>query len=180
MFSKKLIGVIGAAALLTVFVAGPASAAPGDLVVTAGTLGFDGGAPTVPVFNPITLTGAPQLASLSIPPFTVNDATGSGAGWNVLLTVPNPTNGANVISSATNVAMSAPTVAAVGAGSMGGVTAAAGGATLNAGTKIVVATATNGFGMYLVSPNPVKVTVPVTAISGTYASAVTVAVVSGP
>ena len=56
--------------------------------------------------------------------------------------------------------------------------ASAGG--FNAGEKIVTATATHGEGTYLVSPRILKLTVPDTALVGTYVSAGTIQVVSGP
>ena len=182
MLRKKLIGVVGAAALATMLVAGPATAAPGDLVVSAGSLDWDGGAaPTISAFNPITLTGVPQLTTLTVDPFTVVDATGSAAGWNVLLTIPDlvePVSSDTI--PAAQISMAAPTVTAVGTSSMVGVTANASAGGFNAGEKIVVATAGNGQGMYLVSPFPAKLVVPVDARVGTYASAATIAIVSGP
>src|SRR5262245_31971635 len=133
MLRKKLIGVVGAAALATMLVAGPASAAPGDLVVTAGTLDWDGGAaPTISTFDPITLTGVPQLTTLTVAPFTVVDATGSGAGWNVKLTIPNLVNGGSTIL-ASNISMSAPTVTPVGTSDITGVAAHAAAGGFNAG-----------------------------------------------
>jgi hypothetical protein len=180
MLRKKLIGVVCAAALAAVMVAGPASAAPGDLVVTAGTLDWDGGAaPTISAFNPITLTGVPQLTTLTVDPFTVVDATGSAAGWNVLLTIPDLVNGGSTIP-ASQISMSAPTVTAVGTSDMTGVAAHASAGGFDAGEKIVTASATNGQGMYLVSPFPAKLVVPVDALAGTYVSAATIAIVSGP
>jgi hypothetical protein len=56
--------------------------------------------------------------------------------------------------------------------------ASAGG--FNSGEKIVTAAATDGAGTYLVSPAILKLTVPVDALVGTYTSAATIAVVSGP
>ncbi len=180
MLRKKLIGVVGAAALAAIMVAGPASAAPGDLVVTAGTLDWDGGAaPTISTFDPITLTGVPQLTTLTVDPFTVVDATGSAAGWNVLLTIPDLVNGGSTIP-ASQISMSAPTVTPVGTSDMTGVTAHASAGGFDSGEKIVTASATNGQGMYLVSPFPAKLVVPVDALAGTYVSAATIAIVSGP
>jgi hypothetical protein len=182
MLHKKLIGVFGAVALATMLVAGPASAAPGDLVVSAGSLDWDGGAgPTISAFNPITLTGVPQLTTLTVDPFTVVDATGSAAGWNVLLTIPNlvePVSSDTILAS--QISMTAPTVAPVGTSDMTGVAAHASAGGFNAGEKIVTASAGNGQGMYLVSPFPAKLVVPVDARVGTYASAATIAIVSGP
>ncbi len=176
MFRCRLLTAISAAALLVATVGSPASA---DLVVTAGTLGFDGTAPTVGNFGPITLNGSPQQSTLVIIPFTVEDARGNAAGWHVLLTVPNLVNGANTILAST-IAMQVPVLAAIGTSSIAGVSVAAAAGALATGEKIAVATATNGMGQYSISPQPLKVTVPVTARSGTYVSAGTIAMVSGP
>ncbi|MDZ4824909.1 MAG: hypothetical protein SGJ13_00395 [Actinomycetota bacterium] len=180
MFSrKKLITAIGAAALLVASLGSPASA---DLVVTGGSLNFDGTAPTVGNFAPITLNGTRQQSTLTIIPFTVEDSTGSAAGWHVLLTVPdliNPAGATHTIAAST-ITMQVPVVAAIGTSSLTGVTGAATAGALATGEKIVVATATNGMGMYSVSTQPLKVTVPVTALAGTYASVGTIATVSGP
>ncbi len=173
---KKLITALGSAALLVASLGNPAQA---DLVVTGGSLNFDGVAPTVGNFAPITLNGTPQQSTLVIIPFTAEDSTGSAAGWHVLLTVPNLVNGGDTILAST-MAMQAPNVAAVGTSNIAGVTGAAAAGNLNTGEKIVVATATNGMGQYSVSPQPIKVVVPVTALAGTYVSAGTIAMVSGP
>jgi hypothetical protein len=176
MFRKKVLGVVAGAALVVAMTAFPAH---GDLVVTGGPLGFDGTTPTVPDFTAITLTGVPQLTSLTIVPFTVADATGSAAGWHVLVTIPDLVNGTDTIA-ASNVSMTAPQVTAVGTSSMTGVAGHDSAGGFDTGEKIVDASATNGMGMYLVSPRPAKLTVPVTALAGTYTSAGTIAVVSGP
>ena len=88
MFTKKrLFGVLTAAVLLAAMVGGPAHA-DHLTVITPGTLDFDGGAPAIGNFSGVTLNGTPQLTSLTVDPFTVVDATGSGDGWNILLTIP--------------------------------------------------------------------------------------------
>ena len=183
MFNKKrIIGVLSAAMLLATIVGVPAHAAPGDLVVTGGTLDFDPtGAPTFSVFSPVTLNGTPRLTSAMITPFTVVDATGSAAGWHVVLTVPDLVNGGDTIA-ATNITMSAPVVQAAAGAALTGLTesAVASGSGVATGVTIVDAPATDGEGTYLVSPRILKVTVPDTAQVGTYASAAVVSVVSGP
>jgi WxL domain surface cell wall-binding len=50
--------------------------------VNAGSLAF-GSAPNVPNFSPITLNGQAQNTTGQMSNFTVDDASGSGAGWNV-------------------------------------------------------------------------------------------------
>jgi hypothetical protein len=174
---KRIFGVFSAALLLAALIAAPAHA---DLLVNAGTLDFDpAGAPTIGDFSAVTLDGTPQLTSLTVAPFTIIDSSGSASGWNVLLTVPNLVNGGDTIL-ASNVSMSAPIVTPAAGASMTGVVAHASAGGFNAGEKIVTASATNGEGTYLVSPRILKLTVPDTALVGTYVSAGTVAVVSGP
>ena len=177
MFNKKrTFGVFTAAIMLAAMVAAPAHA---DLTVGAGTLDFDpAGAPAIGNFAGVTLDGTPQLTSLTVSPFTIIDSTGSGLGWNVLLTIPDLVNGGDTIT-ASNVSMSAPVVSAAAGSSLGGVVAHAG-PSFASGVKIVTASATNGEGTYLVSPRILKLTVPDTAQVGTYLSAGTIAVVSGP
>lgn len=176
MSKKKILGVLATATLLAVMVGGPARA---DLVVNAGTLDFDGGAPAISDFAPVTLNGNPQLTSLTVDPFTVIDATGSGNGWNVLLTVPDLVNGGHTIL-ASNISMVAPVVAANAGSSLTGVAGHDSAGGFNAGEKIVTAAATDGQGTYLISPRILKLTVPSDTYAGTYTSAATIAVVSGP
>jgi hypothetical protein len=178
MFNRKRIfGVASAALLLAALIAAPAHA---DLLVNAGTLDFDpAGAPTIGDFSAVTLDGTPQLTSLTVAPFTIIDSSGSAAGWNVLLTIPDLVNGGDTIL-ASNVSMSAPIVTPAAGADMTGVVAHASAGGFNAGEKIVTATAAHGEGTYLVSPRILKLTVPDTALIGTYVSAGTVAVVSGP
>src|SRR5690349_11137988 len=87
---KKFL-VLGSTALMSLAAFAPAAHA--DVQVTAGTLDFDpAGAPAIGNFDGVTLNGNPQLTSLQVAPFTIIDATGSGLGWNVTLTVPTLTN----------------------------------------------------------------------------------------
>jgi hypothetical protein len=183
---KRIFGVFSAALLLAALIAAPAHA---DLLVNAGTLDFDpAGAPTIGDFSAVTLDGTPQLTSLTVAPFTIIDSSGTASGWNVLLTVPDlvndpgtpldPTDDDTILAS--NVSMSAPIVTPAAGASMTGVAAHVSAGGFNAGEKIVTATAAQGEGTYLVSPRILKLTVPDTALVGTYVSAGTVAVVSGP
>ena len=188
MFNKKrIIGLCSAAIMLAAMAGAPAHAAPGDLVVSGGTLDFDPtGAPTFSVFSPVTLNGTPQLTSAMITPFTVVDPTGTGAGWHVVLTVPDLVNaaaysGAGDTIAATNVTMSAPVIRGAAGSLTTGVTASAvTGVGLSTGVTIVSAALTDGEGTYLISPRILKVTVPDTAQTGTYASAAVVSIASTP
>lgn len=179
MFNKKRIfGVVGAAMLLAALVAAPAHA---DLTVHAGTLDFDpAGAPTIGNFADVTLDGTPQLTSLTVDPFTIIDSTGSADGWNVLLTIPNLVNGTDTIP-ASDVSMSAPIVSPAAGSDMTNVDPHASGVTgFTSPVKIVTAAAGSGEGTYLVSPRILKLTVPDTALVGTYTSAGSIQVVDGP
>jgi hypothetical protein len=100
----KVFGVGVALALLVAAIAGPAGAAPSHtetnndddtgFTVNAGTgPRFDTDVPsgTFPIindFHDVTLNGTPQLTSAEIPPFTIIDDSGTGAGWNVTFTLP--------------------------------------------------------------------------------------------
>ncbi len=177
MKARKL-AVLGGVVALSVIAFAPAAGA--DVTVTGGSLDFDpSGAPTIGNFQGVTLNGTPQLTSLTVDPFTIVDATGSAAGWNVLLTVPDFVNGSSTIA-ASNVSMTAPVVAAAGTSDITGVQGNDSAGNFGTGEKIVTASVGHGQGTYLVSPRILKLTVPVTALAGTYTSAATIAVVSGP
>jgi WxL domain surface cell wall-binding len=182
MFMKKrFIGVLASAVLLAAMAAAPANASI-SLAISPGTLNFDGGAPTIGNFSNVTLNGTPQLTSLSITPFTVVDATGTGDGWNVLLTIPDLTDAATDVIASTNITMTAPVVTAASPSSITGVSGVAitAGSGLATGDEIVTAAATDGEGTYLVAPRILKLTIPVTTLKGTYTSAATIATVDGP
>lgn len=153
-----------------------------DVTVNPGTLDFDpAGAPAIGNFTAVTLNGTPQLTSLVVDPFTIIDATGSGAGWHVLLTVPDFTNpgvGANI--PASQVSMTAPVVTATAGSLITNVQGNTSAGNFNTGEKIVTADVGYGMGTYLVSPRILKLTVPANASVGTYTSTATIAVVSGP
>ena len=117
---------------------------------------------------------------MTVDPFTIIDSTGSADGWNVLLTIPDLVERQRDTIVASNVSMSAPVVTAAAGADMTGVVAHASAGGFDAGEKIVTATAAHGEGTYLVSPRILKLTVPDTALVGTYASAGTIAVVDGP
>ena len=170
---RGLIGILGAVALVS---AAALAAAPAH----AGTLDFGPpGQPGISDFAPVTLNGTNQLTSLSIDPFSVVDTTGSGAGWNVLLTISDLANGSSVIP-ASSMAMDAPVVDPADGASMTGVAGHPTGGNLSTGEKIVTADTGDGEGSYLVSPGILTLTVPADATAGVYAGDATIAVVSGP
>jgi hypothetical protein len=168
----------------------------------------DGVFPTVNDFNDVTLNGTPQLTSATIDPFVVIDDSGSGTGWHVSLTLPNfvgdtPTNQVD----ATGASMSPPVVAPGTPGSdMGGVWGRGwhdftGGrniveadptdrthnenfgsntSTSWLGAPIVDGTHVAGMGTYLISPQILKLVVPVNTHADHYQTTATIAVNSGP
>ena len=170
---RRLLAVLGALALVGawVFGAGPAG---------GGTLDFGPpGQPGISDFAPVTLNGAPQLTSLSIDPFSVVDTTGSGAGWNVTLTVSDLANGGAVIP-ASSITMAAPTVSGANGASMTGVAGHPTTGNLSTGEKIVTADAGDGDGTYLVSPAILSLILPPSTTAGGYTGTATISVVSGP
>lgn len=170
---RRRLRILGALAL---FGAGLLGAAPAG----GGTLDFGPpGQPGISDFAPVTLNGAPQLTSLAITPFSVVDTTGSGAGWNVLLTVSDLSNGGSTIP-ASSIAMDAPTVSPANSESMTGVAGHATTGNLSSGEKIVTADAGDGDGTYLVSPSILTLTIPPDTTAGGYTGTATISVVSGP
>jgi len=163
--------VVVASVAAGLFVAAPAN---------GGTLDFGPpGQPGIGDFAPVTLNGAPVLTSVTIDPFSVIDSTGSGAGWNVNLTVSNLVSGGSVIA-ASSMSMGAPVVAPADGASMTGVVGHATTANLGSGAKIVTADVGDGEGTYLVSPAILTLTIPPDAAAGSYTATATIAVVSGP
>jgi hypothetical protein len=160
-----------------------------------------GNFPVVGNFNDVTMNGTPQLTSATIDPFVVIDDSGSGNGWKVTLQVTQFT-GVTVTNHvpSTGMSMNPPVVAPGTSGSaMGGVWGrgwtdfqtsarhiveadptdpAIGGH--NGGAPTVDGVAVAGMGTYLVSPQILKLVVPVNAHADTYTATATIAVSSGP
>ena len=152
-----------------------------SLTITAGTLNFDGGAPAIGNFSGVTLNGTPQLTSLTVDPFTVVDATGSGDGWNVLLTVPDLDDGGGHTIAASNISMTAPVVTAAATADITGVVGHASAGGFNAGEKIVTASAAQRRGhLPRGAPDPQADDPGHDASPATYTSAATIATVDGP
>lgn len=183
--TRRVVIGVAVAALALAAIAGPASAAPGDVPVNAGTLGFDQplGTPAFSAFTSVTLNGSPQVTSANLAPYIVTDATGSGSGWNVTIQLSQLTNAshtlpmdsvhttAGVVKADPGTTSPAPTMSAL---------TGANGADHASPQKLASAAVNEGMGVYLVSPKPFVLTVPANAYVGTYASTVTVAVNSGP
>jgi hypothetical protein len=252
MLHKKVIGVVSAAALMTILAGAPAFAAntndgptlnsghapvlgasdgstagldgngtgSGDttLSVNPGYLEFDpvdvsgnGGSVNawqMPVFTGVTLGGTPELTGVRMPPFSIIDATGSAAGWNVMATVTdlvhvqgtdtaaNP--GPDYTIPSTQMSMTRPWVADVSNTTAPDITTRTNNANVvpadvasfvALGNKIVSADPANPApaastnptnGTFDISPMPLRVVVPSDASVGTYAATVTLDLISGP
>jgi hypothetical protein len=156
--------------------------------------------PEVGDFGAVTLNGTPQLTSAEIAPFTVIDDGGLGTGWKVTLRIQNFDDGVAAPNtktmSAAGVAMSPPVIAAGTSGSdLGGVwgsgwtdfTAARkivhadpADATHNGGAPTIDGVDVAGMGTYLISPQIVKLVVPVNTKPATYSAVATIAVSQTP
>ena len=156
--------------------------------------------PTVGNFGGVTLNGTPQLTSAEIAPFTVIDDGGTGAGWNVTLTVPDFDDGVAAPNTKTldaaGVQMNPAVIRAGTSGSaLGGVWASGwtdftaarkilhadpADATHNGGAPTIDGVDVAGMGTYLISPRIVKLVVPVNTKPATYSTTATIAIVSGP
>jgi uncharacterized membrane protein len=84
--SRQALYAVAAAVITAVIAPATALAATSNdttqFSVTAGSLAFSS-APALPTLTAITLNGTAQTTNTTMSNFTVADATGSGAGWNV-------------------------------------------------------------------------------------------------
>ena len=82
---QALCGVAAVAAAAALVPASALAATANDQTqfsVTAGSLSFSS-APALPTLSALTLNGQAQTTNTTMTNFTVQDATGSGAGWNM-------------------------------------------------------------------------------------------------
>ena len=200
---KKLFAAAAVVALVGAITAGPASGAqsqnstPGFTITAGAAPHFDtqlGGlaAPLVGAFNNVTMNGTPQLTSAAIAPFTVVDATGSGAGWNVTVLIPNFTDPGGDVVPAALAEMKAPVVAGANTDSVMGGISMHDNVGFTTAKQIITAdpaagplgpdgvTHVAGMGTYLVSPQILKLVVPANAKAGVYSTTATIAIVDGP
>lgn len=190
MFKKKIVTAAALAVMVTAM-AMPASAA--DVTVSGGSLAFTA-TPAAADFTAVTLDGTAKTTTAAVDAFEVNDARGSGAGWNVTVqgtqmkewdSTLNAGAGGYVVSGktlpASSLAMSAPTVAADGTTSTAP-SVTAGPYTVDSGSavKIASAAADAGMGKFDFSATTLTLSVPASAYAKTYRSDVTVSLNTGP
>jgi hypothetical protein len=182
--SKGLgLAVLAAACLLS-----PASALAAEATstgtVSAGTLSLSTTAS--PTFS-ATLDGTDQAPTYTLPG-TLNDATGSGSGWNTTITSTQFTTGgatprtlsttASAITGVTSVA-TANTTTTAPTNAITYPLAVPAAATAPAAVKYFNAAANTGMGEFTLTPT-VKVSIPANTYAGSYSSTLTLASVSGP
>lgn len=176
---------------------GVAHAAGGNtsVALTGGSLTVTGGAPGL--FS-ATLTGANQTANTTLAPYTVDDATGSGAGWNVTFQATEFTcvvgTDAGCKAGFTTLPLSSLSIAAPTAACASGQTcngsptvpiSAATAVDVASAVKVLSAAANAGMGTYTVTPGTIgtgqlQLAIPGNALATTYHSTLTITVISGP
>ncbi len=174
-----------AAAAATLLACAPAAhAASADATLTGGSLSFP--APANLTFPPVTLDGTNKTTSQS-QAMSVNDARGTGVGWNVTATSTTFTSGGNSLPTSATTVAGAPSTACSGGATC--VAAAPAGITYPytlpaaavapIATKLFNASANTGLGSQTFTPSW-TLNVPASALAGTYTSTWTFSIISGP
>lgn len=140
-------------------------------------------------FGTVTLTGDTQTVNATgAPTFRIKDATGSNAGWNVTFAASNFSDGGSNTIASTNFTFQATggtltTVSGQAIDAANGPRETGGSAQdLSAARKVVTTAAGYGKGRYDYTPLAARfaLTIPATALAGTYSSTLTATVSSGP
>lgn len=204
---RKFIPLIAVAGLLLLpATTHAASGGATSVALTAGTLTVSGAAPGT--FSD-TLNGMNQTADTTLGTYNPDDATGSGAGWNVTfqagqftctVTTSTVTGDAGCKTGMTTLPWNslsiAPPTAACASGSTctGAPTVSisantavdtGSGTTAGSAVKVLSAAANAGMGSYTVTPGAIgsgqiEVAIPGNALATTYHSTLTVTIISGP
>ena len=185
----RLVTLIMVLAMLAFFTLSGAGAALADSgtassAITGGTLTETMAAPTM---QAATLNGTDTSLTLTMP-ITVDDATGSGTGWNVTITSTQFTTGGGTPHT---LATTAASVSAIAAACAAGSTCTLptnaitypltipAAATAPTAVKLYNAAANTGMGKVTLTPT-IAVSLPANSYAGTYSSTITMAIVSGP
>lgn len=165
--------------------AAQAETAAASSTVTGGGLTFINGTPGAVTFPSVTLNGTDQVTTQT-QPLDISDARGNGAGWNVTVTSTAFDNGTVSLPNDSTTVTGAPSAACVPSVSCVTPTNSIpypytlpAAAVAPAATKLYNAAATTGTGAVRVTPTW-RLTVPATALVGTYNSTWTLSLVSGP
>ena len=187
---KSIRFYLGFVLILAMAIGGSAIAAFADSGTA--TVAVNGGSLTLTgVTNvsapPVTLNGDDQTTTYSMA-LTVNDARGSGAGWNLSITSTAFTTGSQSLSNTASTIQAAPAVACSGVGGHctspddGAITYPVGvpaGASAPTAVKFFDARANTGLGKFTITPT-VTIAIPGNTYVGTYTSTVTIALNTGP
>lgn len=186
---NRSISRLGAAAVVAALVAAAPATALGDTVSPTGTVT---GSPLVltlgaaPTFS-ATLDGSNKTPTFTVP-MTMDDSTGTGAGWNVTLTSTQFSTGG---ATPRTLAADASTITAATASCVAGATCTAPDNAIGypltvpaagvapAAVKIFNASLDMGMGKFDLSPS-VSVSIPANTYAGTYSSILTVTGASAP
>lgn len=187
--------VAATAVIATSFAPAAFAADDANVTVTGGTLGITV-APTVGDFAGVTLDGTAKTTTASFDNFEVNDARGTGAGWNVTVQATqfaewdstlNAGAGGYVPGGKTlaqnSLSMAAPTVAADSTTSaVPSITVGPYNVDAASAVKIASAAADTGMGKYdfTQAGTPLTLSIPTSAYAKTYRSTLTVSTVTGP
>ncbi|WP_169727358.1 WxL domain-containing protein [Paucisalibacillus globulus] len=188
---KVMVGGVVIATILGATLIAPggnqASASPlgSDVAITGGQLAVE--SLSVGTFDAVVLNGKIQSTSATITPFNVTDPSGTGAGWNVVMSATqfSDTTGKTLPKGSLTVA--APTIAiadgAEGSSPADTITKTGGTIDDEIGVKILSAPADNGMGTYTVSfaDEALNLTLlPKDVKAGTYTSTIKVDINNGP
>lgn len=191
----KRSAVMAVAATVAVGIgASPASAAPDDtnVTVTGGVLSVTD--PVVGDFAGVTLTGAAQTTTAAVDGFSVNDATGTGAGWNVTVQATQLAEYDSTLNAGAGGYVSGGKTLALNSLSLPASTVdspnttspdpsvTAGPYAIDAASAVKVASAAvdEGMGEYGFSAATLTLSLPASTYAATYRSDVTLSVVTGP
>lgn len=187
MFKARIKALILASCAFAVATTSALAADSTSVTVTGGTLTITN--PLAADFPGATLNGAAQTKTASLAAFAVDDARGSGAGWNVTAQASrfSEVDGTGALVTggkqlpASSLAMSQPTVAANGTTSAAP-SITAGPYTVDGGSAVKFASAAvdTGMGKYDFDATTLSLTIPANAYAKSYKSDVTITVASAP
>ncbi|WP_017381812.1 WxL domain-containing protein [Paenisporosarcina sp. TG-14] len=179
IFKKLVTGTAVLALLMTAF-ASASLAATSE--VTGGSLGDSG--ITATNFEAVTLDGTTQTVTAQINSFTITDATGSGAGWNVSVAATQFMDGTGLKPLAAGaLGLAAPAVTLVEDNSdpISTITTSSGIIDNGVAVEILSAALNGGKGSYSIASIPMTLTLmPKEVYAGTYTSTITTSLTTGP
>jgi hypothetical protein len=177
--SRKIGLLAGVFFAATTLLAGTAYAATSSVILTGGTLSIS--APVVGNFTTVVLDGTAKTTPATMGAFTVYDARGTGAGWNVTVQASQFTTGTKTLAYG-SLSMPNQTVTKIDSTSNTAPTVVAGSYLIDSASALKISSAAvdTGMGSYSYSGGNLTLSIPANAYAGTYTSTVTVSVVTGP